>query len=90
LDQLAPALASSKLLSDKVLRTIFSYGVDVVIVDSFTSAHLEPLSLLPSDILTSAETDDVFGSIHIPPPKLLKEELLRARNNAVKGESEAK
>ena len=81
LDQLAPALASSKLLSEKVLRTVFSVGIDVVIVDSFTSAHLEPLSLLPSDILTSAETDDVFGSIHIPPPKVLKEELIKARSS---------
>jgi len=81
LDQLAPSLASSKLLSDKVLRTVFSVGIDVVIVDSFTSAHLEPLSLLPSDILTSAETDDVFGNIHIPSPKVLKEELMKAKNN---------
>ena len=66
LDSLCPFLASTPSLQDKTLRTVFSVGVDIAIVDSSLSAYLDPLTLTPSDLLSSDKTDSVFGEFMIP------------------------
>jgi hypothetical protein len=65
-DHLCPALKSSKKLEDKVLRVIFSIGVDVVVADAALSSFLDKLSLKPVDLITSNDTDDIFSRFHIP------------------------
>lgn len=66
LDDLCPALSSTPRLEDKALRVVFSVGIDCVIVDASISAYLEPISLSSNDLLTSDDTEDVFGEFMVP------------------------
>lgn len=65
-DRLSPALQTTKKLEDKVLRIIFSIGIDVVIVDAGLSSFLDKLRLKPEDLVTSNVTDKIFGRFYIP------------------------
>lgn len=66
LDELCPQLQSTKKIHEKVLRAVLSVGVDVVIVDSTVSSVIGKLNLKPSALLTSHDTDDIFGNFAIP------------------------
>ena len=70
LDQLCPPLASTPLLQDKCLRVVFSVGVETVIIDAMTYAHIGKLSLQPKDMLASDDTEDVFGSFMVDTDQL--------------------
>lgn len=66
LDALCPPLSSTPRLQDKAIRAVLSIGVDVVVVDADCSAAMGPLGLLPADLLTSDDTDSLFGYFMIP------------------------
>lgn len=66
LDELCPPLSSTPALHDKALRIVFSVGIDVMIIDSELSAGIGPLRLVPSDLVTDTDTENVFGNFIIP------------------------
>jgi len=66
LDELCPRLASSPRLQEKALRCVFSVGMDLVMLQSEVSAALGPLRLEPQQILSSQESDAVFGTLAMP------------------------
>lgn len=66
LDELAPRLASTPRLQDKALRVVFSVGIDVVVMDAESSCLAGRLQLRPEDMLSSNDTDDVWGVFMVP------------------------
>ena len=66
LDTLCPSLNSTPKIQDKVLRTVLSYGHEVVIVEPEINSALGKLSLKPSDIMSVDDVAIVFGSFMIP------------------------
>jgi len=66
LDHLCPRLASTPLLQEKALRCVFSVGMDLVMLESEVSAALGPLRLEPQHMLSSLESDAVFGTLAMP------------------------
>ena len=68
LDELCPELTTTPKLQDKALRCVFSVGIDVVIVDSLLSVAMGKFNLKPTHLLTSDDTDDIFGEFLVPKP----------------------
>lgn len=68
LDELAPRLADghSPSLQDKALRAVLSVGFDAVVLDAESSAHCGKLSLGPAAMLSSTDTEGLFGSFEVP------------------------
>lgn len=73
MDDLCPELKSSLSLEDKVLRTVFSAGIDIAIVDPYQSPLLKKSSLKKEDLLASSATSNIFGRLFLP--KLSKNEI---------------
>ncbi len=67
LDTLCPALESTPKLQDKALRLVFSVGVDVVMLDAETSGIINKFSLQHKDMVSSDDSEAVFGGFLIPP-----------------------
>lgn len=69
LDELCPPLAdgASPLLQQKAFRAVLSVGFDAVVVDAECSAHFGKLALGPASLLSSKDTDDLFGGFEVPP-----------------------
>lgn len=66
LDTLCPPLVSTPLLQTKALRIVMSVGIDAVMLDAELSARMGKVTLGGPDLLTSAETDDIFGTFALP------------------------
>jgi hypothetical protein len=66
LDTLCPPLKSTPRLQDKALRIAFSVGVEAVVVDAESSAHMGKLAVTTDDLLSSEATNDVFGQFMLP------------------------
>ena len=66
LDQLCPALEKTPRLQDKALRTVFSVGVDAMLIDAEMSSTMGKLRLTPEDIISPHETQNIFGSFTMP------------------------
>ena len=65
LDDHCILLESTPKLQDKAMRLVLSIGCEVVIVDSEMSACLKKISLTPKDLITSDESNEVFGNFGI-------------------------
>ena len=65
LDDMCPALKSTPRLQDKALRAVMSVGIDVAVVDAELSASIGKLALKPSDLISSDETDELFGQFSV-------------------------
>lgn len=65
LDTCVPSLVSTPRLQDKALRSVFSIGIDMAIMDAELSARMGKLALHPRDLLTEDETDDLFGRFRV-------------------------
>ena len=66
LDTLCPPLASSRRLQDKVLRTMMSVGIDCIIADAELAQLLGQPDVRPDQLLSSDDTDDIFGTFMLP------------------------
>lgn len=62
LDDHCVLLESTPKLQDKAIRIVLSVGCEVVIIDSELSSCIKKLTLSPLDLLTSDETNDIFGN----------------------------
>ena len=65
LNECCPALESSDTLQDKALRSVFSVGMDCAVLDSETAALVGKMQLEADDMVTPAESEDVFGYFHL-------------------------
>ena len=65
LDDNCSLLESTPKLEDKALRVVLSVGCEVVIVEAELSAYLRKLELSPDDLLTSDQTDLLFGEFGV-------------------------
>jgi hypothetical protein len=65
LDDMCPALKSTPRLQDKALRAVMSVGIDVTVIDAELSASIGKLALKPSDLISSDETDELFGTFSV-------------------------
>ena len=62
LDALCPPLCTTPRLQDKAIRAVLSVGVEVLVLDAACSAAMGGvLALKPSDLITSDQTDTLFG-----------------------------
>ena len=62
LDALCPPLHTTPRLQDKAIRAVLSVGVEVLVLDAACSAAMGGmLALKPSDLITSDQTDALFG-----------------------------
>jgi hypothetical protein len=68
LDTLCPPLAATPRLQDKAVRAVLSVGVEVLVVDAASSAAMGPLRVAPGDLVTSDQTDALFGAFSVTPP----------------------
>lgn len=65
LDQLCPPLISTPPLELKALRAVFSVGIDMVVLDAEVSARFGRLALRPEHMITSDDTDELFGQFQV-------------------------
>lgn len=66
LDELCPKLASTPRLQDKALRTVFSVGIDAMMIDAELSSLMGKNQLSPKDLLKPQDTEGVFGYFGMP------------------------
>jgi uncharacterized membrane protein YgcG len=72
LDGLCPALESTPKLQDKAFRLVFSVGMDVIMLDAENSGIIDKFALKQEDMISSDESDEVFGVFCIPSMNSLK------------------
>ena len=66
MDTLCPALATTPKLEDKALRTVLSFGHEVVIVEPEIKPALGKLKLTPADLVGIDDVAHIFGGFMIP------------------------
>jgi hypothetical protein len=65
-DELCPELSSSPSLQHRALRVVASTGIDAFLVDCEVSLAMGPLRLKEEDLLSSDQTENIFGQFEVP------------------------
>jgi hypothetical protein len=74
LDELCPPLSKTPLLQEKCLRVVFSVGIDTVMIDCMTLAYIGKLNIKSKDLLSSGQTEKVFGNFMVDTKQLVPRE----------------
>ena len=71
LNELCSPLSTTPLLQDKCLRLVYSIGIDSVMIDCMTLAHIGKSDIKPNDLLPSSKTANVFGNFMVDTSQLV-------------------
>lgn len=66
LDTICPALSSTPKLEDKTLRTVLSFGHEVVMIEPEIKPAIGKLKLKPEDLVSIDDVALIFGGFMIP------------------------